>query len=83
MAKPDVSKYRDRMDKAVATLKDEFAGLRTGRASAGLLEPVMVEAYGSHTLCMGMADWTRVSTPSFSRAFCIARAFITVASMPM
>ena len=47
MAKPDVSKYRDRMDRAVATLKDEFAGLRTGRASAGLLEPVMVEAYGS------------------------------------
>jgi hypothetical protein len=30
-----------------------------------------------------MADWTRVSTPIRSRAFCIARAFITVASMPM
>lgn len=47
MAKPDVTKFRDRMDKAVVTLKEEFAGLRTGRASAGLLEPVMVEAYGS------------------------------------
>jgi ribosome recycling factor len=47
MAKPDVSSYRDRMDKAVLTLKDEFGGLRTGRASAGLLEPVMVEAYGN------------------------------------
>ncbi|MDP8916752.1 MAG: ribosome recycling factor [Pseudomonadota bacterium] len=46
-AKPELSKYRERMDKAVAALKDEFAGLRTGRASAGLLEPVMVEAYGS------------------------------------
>jgi ribosome recycling factor len=35
------------MDKAVAALKDEFSGLRTGRANAGLLEPVRVEAYGS------------------------------------
>ncbi|EHN77048.1 ribosome recycling factor, partial [Streptomyces coelicoflavus ZG0656] len=47
MAKPDVKTYRDRMDKAVAALKEEFSGLRTGRANAGLLEPVRVEAYGS------------------------------------
>jgi len=45
--KPDLSKYRDRMDKAVAALKEEFGGLRTGRASATLLEPVHVDAYGS------------------------------------
>ena len=44
--KPDLPKYRDRMDKAVQTLKDEFGGLRTGRASASLLDPVMVETYG-------------------------------------
>ncbi len=36
-----------RMDSAVEVLKKEFGGLRTGRASAGLLEPVVVEAYGS------------------------------------
>ena len=47
MPKPELSKYRDRMDKAVAALKDEFAGLRTGRASASLLDPITVEAYGS------------------------------------
>jgi ribosome recycling factor len=47
MAKPDLSKYRDRMDKAVSALKEEFAGLRTGRASTGLLEQIMVEAYGA------------------------------------
>lgn len=47
MSKPDLKTYRDRMDKAVAALKEEFAGLRTGRASVGLLEPVQVEAYGS------------------------------------
>jgi len=45
--KPDLSKYKDRMDKAIVALKDEFASLRTGRASAGLLDQVMVEAYGS------------------------------------
>ncbi|MDY6923301.1 MAG: ribosome recycling factor [Pseudomonadota bacterium] len=47
MAKPDLKTYRDRMEKAVGALREEFAGLRTGRANAGLLEPVQVEAYGS------------------------------------
>ena len=47
MAKPDLKTYRDRMDRAVGALKEEFSGLRTGRANAGLLEPVQVEAYGS------------------------------------
>lgn len=47
MAKPDLKTYRDRMDRAVTALKEEFAGLRTGRANAGLLDPVKVEAYGS------------------------------------
>ena len=36
-----------RMDSAIETLRREFAGLRTGRASPGLLEPIRVEAYGS------------------------------------
>src|SRR6478609_10821883 len=45
--KPVLSKYRDRMDKAISTLKDEFSSLRTGRASASLLDQVMVDAYGS------------------------------------
>ena len=35
-----------RMDGAMETLKKEFAGLRTGRASPALLEPIRVEAYG-------------------------------------
>jgi len=36
-----------RMDGAIEALRKEFAGLRTGRASASLLDPVMVDAYGS------------------------------------
>lgn len=36
-----------KMDAAVEVLQKEFAGLRTGRASVSLLEPVTVEAYGA------------------------------------
>jgi ribosome recycling factor len=36
-----------RMNGAVATFKSELSGLRTGRASAALLDPVKVEAYGN------------------------------------
>jgi ribosome recycling factor len=38
-----------RMEGALASLRVEFASLRTGRASASMLEPVMVDAYGSPT----------------------------------
>ena len=47
MSKPDLNRYKERMDKAVAALKEDFGGLRTGRANAGLIENVMVDAYGS------------------------------------
>jgi ribosome recycling factor len=45
--KPVVATYSGRMTKAVAALKEEFGSLRTGRASASLLDQVMVDAYGS------------------------------------
>jgi len=38
---------RRRMDGAVEVLRKEFGGLRTGRASASLLEPIVVSAYGN------------------------------------
>ena len=47
MADPDLDEFRRRMQGALDVLKNEFGGLRTGRASAALIEPVMVEAYGS------------------------------------
>lgn len=58
--KPVLARYRDRMEKTVATLKDEFSTLRTGRASAGLLDQVMVEAYGAMTQLTSVAS---VSVP--------------------
>ncbi len=43
----DMKDIRKRMDGAVVVLRKEFAGLRTGRASASLLEPLVVDAYGA------------------------------------
>ena len=42
-----VTDLRRRMEGAIEVLRKEFGGLRTGRASANLLEPVHVEAYGN------------------------------------
>ncbi len=47
MADPDLSDVQRRMDGALDALRREFAGLRTGRASIGLLEPITVPAYGA------------------------------------
>ncbi len=44
---PDIDDLERRMSGAIEALKREFAGLRTGRASTSLLEPLTVEAYGS------------------------------------
>ena len=42
----DIDDIERRIDGALASFKTDLAGLRTGRASAGLLEPIMVDAYG-------------------------------------
>src|SRR5665213_3370597 len=50
MAQPqpfDKEDMKRRMRGAVDALRHEFSGLRTGRASTSILEPVMVDAYGS------------------------------------
>ena len=62
MAAPthDMNGLKRRMQGAVALLKQEFGGLRTGRASANLLEPIQVEAYGTH---MPLNQVATVSVP--------------------
>ncbi len=45
----DTDDLQRRMDGAITNLRTEFASLRTGRASSSMLEPVMVDAYGSMT----------------------------------
>ncbi|MCQ0970423.1 ribosome recycling factor [Paracoccus sp. TK19116] len=45
----DIDDLERRMKGAMESLRHEFGSLRTGRASASMVEPVMVDAYGSPT----------------------------------
>jgi ribosome recycling factor len=56
----DLNEVKRRMQGAVQALKHELGGLRTGRASASMLDPVQVEAYGSH---MPLNQLATVSVP--------------------
>jgi ribosome recycling factor len=56
----NLNELKKRMQGAVANLKSELGGLRTGRASSSLVEPVMVEAYGS---TMPLSQVASVSVP--------------------
>jgi len=47
-ASANTEELKRRMTGALELLKKEFSGLRTGRASANMLEPIQVDAYGSH-----------------------------------
>lgn len=60
MAEPDIDDLVRRMDGAVEVLRREFAGLRTGRATPSLLEPIVVEAYGSE---MPLNQLATISVP--------------------
>src|SRR6266480_2627118 len=44
----DINELKRRMQGATQSLKHELGGLRTGRAAASMLEPVQVDAYGTH-----------------------------------
>jgi ribosome recycling factor len=56
----DLGEIKRRMQGALQVLKQELSGLRTGRASANLLEPVQVEAYGTR---MPLNQLATVSVP--------------------
>ena len=56
----DINDLKRRMEGAINALKHELGGLRTCRASASMVEPVQVEAYGSH---MPLNQVATVSVP--------------------
>lgn len=56
----DIEDIKRRMTQAVHVYKEELSGLRTGRASTNLLEPVTVEAYGAR---MPLNQVATVSVP--------------------
>ena len=49
MSKEILLTIKEQMNEAIKALSKRFSGLRTGRASPALLEPLMVEAYGGRT----------------------------------
>jgi ribosome recycling factor len=53
-----VDEGRDRMQKAVVHLQDEFGAIRTGRASPALVEKLKVDAYGSEVVLQQLAGVT-------------------------
>jgi ribosome recycling factor len=59
-ASAELADLRRNMTASLDVLKKEFAGLRTGRASASLLDPVTVDAYGSQ---MPLSQCGTVGTP--------------------
>ena len=60
MSDVDLDDIKRRMEGSLNSLKTEFMGLRAGRASTGMLEPIMVDAYGSK---MPMTQVGNVSAP--------------------
>jgi len=56
----DLNEIKRRMQGAIQVLKQELGGLRTGRASASMLDPVQVDAYGTH---MPLNQLATISVP--------------------
>ena len=54
----DLKELKRRMDGAIAAFKSDIASLRTGRASANILDPVTIEAYGSRVPLNQVANIT-------------------------
>jgi ribosome recycling factor len=53
-----VLEAEDKMEKAVSVLTDELRGVRTGRATAGLVDQLKIEAYGAPTPLKSLASIT-------------------------
>lgn len=77
----DIKDLGRRMDGAIENLKSDFAGLRTGRASVSMLDPVMVDIYGSkmplnqvgtvsvpESRLLTVTVWDATATPAVEKA---------------
>ncbi len=77
----DIKDLGRRMDGAIENLKSDFAGLRTGRASVSMFDPVMVDVYGSkmplnqvgtvsvpESRLLTVTVWDATATPAVEKA---------------
>ena len=60
MSELDIDDIKRRMEASLTSLQSEFMGLRAGRASPAMLEPIMVDAYGSQ---MSLNQVGNISAP--------------------
>lgn len=56
----DLAEMKRKMEATVESLKKDFSGLRTGRANTGMLDPIVVDSYGS---MMPLNQVANISTP--------------------
>jgi ribosome recycling factor len=68
MSSFDLKEIERRMRGALGVLKQEFGGLRTGRANASLLDPIMVTAYGNPMRLITVQVWDRSQVGAVERA---------------
>lgn len=64
MYQDEIKKMKEKFEQVIAKLKEDFANIRTGRASTGLVENILVSYYGSTTPLKQMAS---LSTPDASQ----------------
>ena len=60
MSEMDIDDIKRRMEASLTSLQNEFMGLRAGRANPAMLEPILVDAYGSK---MALNQVGNVSAP--------------------
>lgn len=54
----ELKQYEDKMEKALKVLKDDYIGIRAGRANPHILDKVMVDYYGTMTPIMQLGNIT-------------------------
>ena len=72
----DLADLKRRMEGAINAFTGDLSGLRTGRASASLLDPIMVEAYGSE---MPLTQVANVTVPEPSVVSLLALGLVALA----
>ena len=68
MYEEELKKLTEKMDKSIQALKAEYASVRTGQASASLLDRIRVEYYGTPTPVTQVASWDRALLKEIEKA---------------
>ena len=64
MYENEIKNLREKMDKSIQALKNEFTSIRTGQATPSLLDRVFVDYYGSRTPITQAVSYTHLTLPT-------------------